>query len=1027
MQQRLRIERGFIDEVHVRRIAADATTRADWQPRRRAAAAWVGVYRSATIEETKELELQGTFLHRIFVDVLGYVDFGSGSSHWTLKAEPTTDVNARRPDGSLGFFSTGAEASTRVVIELKDATTDLDAKQMGRADRLSPVEQAFLYMSLYEDTQFAIVSNFVTLRLYSKRFGVTRHHEFDLTTLADPEQLSVFVGLCASETLLGDSPTIDPPIAGLLSDRLPRRQSDITDRFYNLYANTRNDLVGWLVDRYPNRRAEIIEKTQKLLDRLIFIAFAEDTGLLPREIIRRTIEHGEASRSRSTTRIWTEFKYLFEDIDRGRTDIIPPINRYNGGLFAHDSFLDFEAQLEDAWVREFARFAEFDFRSEVDVNILGNIFERSIADIELLRRQLSLFSDSASEVDVSALDQQRRDYGVYYTPSWVTHFIVDQTLGRILQLNGGQDREGILVCDPSCGSGAFLSEAISYLDNYSRGLLTERLARGETDLFEQREIQRAADYLPQIYGVDLLAESVEITKLALWLKTVAVTEPLDAIDTICQANSLTPQSDAASLWQTRVGEIAREHRFQVVIGNPPWGAEIDYPLDEFELRAGQYDSYELFLERSLRDLVAPDGYFGFIVPDRLLRPEGERVRRWLFDGYSVVAVLKVGEGVFPGVFRSSAILIVHNSPPSLMDAYIGAIVVKQDREELERSGTSQLTSVVERRGGMVSRSRVVEDDHYDIALFPDVDLEVSDHMRAGASPWIGDNGIFAVYGRGEELGTESFVVQCPSCFEWAIGPRRRAQHRGGGFKPKVCSRCGATFSVEQALSQEVLLTERYDPDDPAFVPIYSGEAVNRYVLGKPMGLRVGARGVSLKDESLYASGKILIRQVSVGIYAAVDPTPTRCMQSVYAYSVNPDFDVQPEYYLAQLCSRAMLYYYFILTNQVEWQSFPKLTHATLQRLPLMRPDMTDAPQRRRHDDLVLLVQRRAQHRRAGEDGQVSGEALEAELEIESIVMDIFGLAPDERVRINDRLRASGSNIRIIREMFPSDASFGLGR
>ncbi len=64
-----------------------------------------------------------------------------------------------------------------------------------------------------------------------------------------------------------------------------------------------------------------------------------------------------------------------------------------------------------------------------------------------------------------------------------------------------------------------------------------------------------------------------------------------------------------------------------MIGNPPWGAEIDYDLDpSLELTRGQFDSYELFVERGIRDALKPGGLFGFVIPDRLLRPEGERLR-----------------------------------------------------------------------------------------------------------------------------------------------------------------------------------------------------------------------------------------------------------------------------------------------------------------------------------------------------------------------------------------------------------------
>lgn len=441
------------------------------------------------------------------------------------------------------------------------------------------------------------------------------------------------------------------PLLRSITKELPRRQRDITDKFYALYTNTRNDLISFLVDAYPSRRLELIEKTQKLLDRMIFIAYAEDVGLLPSNIIARTIEHGAESRARSNTKIWSEFRYLFEDIDKGRGDINPAINRYNGGLFAHDEFLDEEVQLRDDLVREFAQFADFDFRSEVNVNILGHVFERSIADIELLRRQLSLFNPTSATVDESDLDQQRREFGVFYTPTWVTEFIVDQTLGRYLQATSPDARKEVLICDPACGSGAFLSAVVSYLAAYSRGLALERMASENLGLFDDLVRERPADFLHQLYGADLLAESVEITKLSLWLRTAAVSEPLDSITTIFQANSLVPQSHERSVWHTEIGEVSHHGGFQVVVGNPPWGAEINYDLDSFDLLTGQFDSYELFVERSLRDLCAPDGYFGFIVPDRVLRPEGERLRRWLFDNYSVIAVLKVGEGVFPGVFH----------------------------------------------------------------------------------------------------------------------------------------------------------------------------------------------------------------------------------------------------------------------------------------------------------------------------------------------------------------------------------------
>lgn len=87
------------------------------------------------------------------------------------------------------------------------------------------------------------------------------------------------------------------------------------------------------------------------------------------------------------------------------------------------------------------------------------------------------------------------------------------------------------------------------------------------------------------------------------------------------------------------------------------------------MATGQFESYELFVKRSLVTLLGVGGFFGFIVPDRLLPPAGERLRRFLFDNYQVLAVVKAGEGVF----RASVILIVRKAEPGLEDSYVGLV------------------------------------------------------------------------------------------------------------------------------------------------------------------------------------------------------------------------------------------------------------------------------------------------------------------------------------------------------------------
>ena len=91
---------------------------------------------------------------------------------------------------------------------------------------------------------------------------------------------------------------------------------------------------------------------------------------------------------------------------------------------------------------------------------------------------------------------------------------------------------------------------------------------------------------------------------------------------LVEGNTLAPPTVTTGLLGELFPQQTAAGGFDVVLGNPPWGAELDYELDpSLELATeGQVDSYELFIELALRDGVRADGMFGFIIPDRILRP-----------------------------------------------------------------------------------------------------------------------------------------------------------------------------------------------------------------------------------------------------------------------------------------------------------------------------------------------------------------------------------------------------------------------
>jgi hypothetical protein len=72
------------------------------------------------------------------------------------------------------------------------------------------------------------------------------------------------------------------------------------------------------------------------------------------------------------------------------------------------------------------KLSEYDFASEVDVNILGHIFENSLNEIEEIQTQLE---ENPNEVKLS----KRKKDGVFYTPKYITKYIVENTIGKLCE------------------------------------------------------------------------------------------------------------------------------------------------------------------------------------------------------------------------------------------------------------------------------------------------------------------------------------------------------------------------------------------------------------------------------------------------------------------------------------------------------------------------------------------------------------------------------------------------------------------
>jgi len=688
---------------------------------------WVLAQQAGELDAAKEVSLHGDFLGDVFGRALGYRTVtGSGAGGWELSAEKTMGGGGKSADGALGFFSPGARGVVVVPIELKGSKQSLD-HAMGRVH--TPVEQAWDYANHSPGCRWILVSNYKETRLYSTARTPDVYEEFLLLDLEDVETFKRFYFLLAREHLLGATPGGVAMVDELLSASA-RVEAEITQKLYEQYRDLRSVLYQDLCRRHSNiRQAEVLQYAQTILDRILFIAFAEDRGLLPADTIKTTCDHRDKLRPAP---VWQNFCTIFQWIDKGHeAERYPP---YNGGLFQPNVNID-ELDVTDDMCGRFKELANYDFREDVSVDVLGHIFEQSITDLEELRRT----ADDGAE---SSKLSKRKTEGIYYTPAFVTQFIVKQTLGRVLDERWQtlltahwpvekKPKEGstawkaawtatyeayreeikqIRVLDLSCGSGAFLIAAFDALSREYDRVNAELadLRGGQATIFDLTKTVLNNN----LFGVDLNRESVEITKLSLWLKTAERGRKLTYLDSnIKWGNSIVrdPMVDPLAFdWKNgnhvkaifdpttapEAAEIDARWRegFDVVIGNPPYVRHErltkikDHLENSFRVYDGMADLFVYFFERGIT-VLKPGGRLGFIVANKWLRGGyGEPLRKLLAEETYLETLVDFGHApIFPDADAFPCIVTISKPPqPGPIQEERSLDVTVFPREELRQ-------------------------------------------------------------------------------------------------------------------------------------------------------------------------------------------------------------------------------------------------------------------------------------------------------------------------------------------------------
>ncbi|HUY87153.1 MAG TPA: DNA methyltransferase [Pirellulales bacterium] len=618
LERRIRRQRALFIPRFLREAALNLHLRNEAQDKaHEIAIRWADLETKGHLPQYKETSIDTQFLDQLFGEGLGYHVKTASPDAWQLEHKFSVS-GVGIADAALGDFPRSHEPT--VVVELKGALTDLDRD---RSNGRTAVQQCWDYLNALPGCTWGIVSNFKTIRLYHHPKGTLSYEEFSLQELRNRERFNEFYCLFERGGLL-QSAIGQAPRALELLRRTTDRQNEVGEDLYKSYHMQRLRLIEHLKLKMGKPLDSAIRIAQKLLDRIIFIAFCEDRDLLNKHCLKRASEK-VAAFSQARNPLWQNFLGLFAEVDRGGNNV-GVAKGYNGNLFKPDPEID-DLQLEDEpWVRGFKNFGDYDFSEEVNVEVLGHLFERSITELEKLRVG-GLFALKARDEDLSPAEQgeqapaesrsplskmpksaQRKRFGIYYTPAAFTGLVVERTVDTIVRDRFGalqtkykvdpesrakqngkrlldywqaclEDLQRITVCDPACGSGAFLIRAYDALDVHYKGVVHALAGAGLPD----DKVALLEDAIPDLilnqnlYGVDLSQEAVEITQLALWIRSARRGKTLaDLSKHIICGNSLVSDArvDARALdWRTAFPSVFGKDGaggFTCVIGNPPW-------------------------------------------------------------------------------------------------------------------------------------------------------------------------------------------------------------------------------------------------------------------------------------------------------------------------------------------------------------------------------------------------------------------------------------------------------------------------
>ncbi len=715
---------------------------------------------------------------------------------------------------------------------------------------------------------------------------------------------------------------------------------------------------------------------QRILDRIIFLRIAEDRGIEP---------YGQLQALTAGPKIYPRLREIFE-----RADF-----RYNSGLFhfatekgrdESPDRLTLGLELDDATLKEIIGAlywpkSPYAF-AVIPADTLGHIYE------QFLGKVIHLTADHRARVEEKP--EVRKAGGVYYTPTYIVDYIVRQTVGPLVEGKTPKQVEKLTVLDPACGSGSFLLGAYEFLLNwhldyyvshdpfawakkknppiYETAPNAHGVGAGSGN-WQLTTAERKRILTANLYGVDIDAQAVEVTKLSLLLKVlegearelqgkqldfhrvlpdlghnIKCGNSLIGSDFYAQP-SLPDFDDEARIkinafdWAHEFKPIMDAGGFDAVIGNPPYvllqileqPAVFTYSAATYRVAKYKIDTYHLFIERAL-SLTKPAGLLGFITPNTFLRNKHAQELRRVILGQTEPLLLRLFfYPVFEGASVDTAVIVLCRSDKPGTEAVVNVVL-------------SQTPSAV---GETRHQSSVNWRTH------PTFDFEISEGGPAAAV-------LTKIKASSEPLGnyaTAYFGIQTHDRSTYV------AKARGEGF-----------------------------------MPVVDGVHLGRYSLNS------GSEFVDLAEGAVKSGGKRQVyEQRRIGI-RQIGASPVATMLPSGLYTLNTIYNV----FLVRSCPHALEFILGIISSKlIRWfwrlkffdqkKTFPKIKKEAILGIPL--PIHVKPAQ---HNTLVTHVERMlklhtdlAAAKSPDAQTHLQRDIAATDRAIDQLVYQLYGLTPEE--------------------------------